>query len=95
MGKRAYKGANQVALTEEALSNLAAAQRTGDYKQIEDEWGVKVPQSSRANVRGMLSRVVQMTKRAFGEKQAAMDDDEVYSLLEDAWQYVENEPKEP
>lgn len=96
MGRDAYKGAYLLDRTEEALSELAAARKADDYERIESTWGIKVPASAQSGVRGMVSRVVQLTKRKLadlvGEEPDAYDDEQVYSLIEDAWQYVERGP---
>lgn len=92
LGRGPYKGQGRLRLTEEALSELAAAQRTENYQRAE-EWGVKIPASAKPGLRGMLSRVVDLTKRKLsdltGEEPDAYDDEQVHSLIEDAWQYVE------
>lgn len=89
---------NRLARVEEALSDLAAAQRTGDYEFIERERGVKIPDAAKPGLGGALRRVVQSTKRVLadltGEPSDAYDDDQVHDLLADAWQYVEDEPAE-
>lgn len=94
MHAAAYKKQpNRLVLTEEALSELAAARKTGDYAVVEDRWGVKIPDSAKPGLGGMLRRVAQMTKRTLadltGEEPDAYDDDQVYELIEDAWKYVE------
>jgi len=98
MQAKAYGDLYQLQATEEALSELAAANRTENYALIEERWGVKIPPSARNNLRGMLSRVAQMTKRELadltGEEPKAYDDDQVFDLLESAYQFVK-EPKEP
>ncbi len=94
MGREAYKGEFRLVRVEEALSELAAARKTGDYGRIEKVWGVRVPASAQPGVRGMLNRAVQLTKRKLadltGDEPDAFNDEQVYTLIEDAWQYVED-----
>lgn len=94
-----YRALDDWTAAEEALSELAAATRTGDYARIED-LGVRVPVAARPGVEGMLNRVVQLTKRKLadltGEEPDAYDDAQVYGLLENAWRYVQRpRPKTP
>lgn len=94
MRDRAGYGQNRIMLTEEALSELAAARHTEDYDRLEEDWGVSVPPAARSGLRGALSRVVQMTKRTLadltGEEPRAYDDDQVWSLIEDASEHVDD-----
>lgn len=87
-----YEGGEDMSAAEEALSELAAAQRTGDYDLIERDWGVKVPSSSRPGLRGALGRAVQLTKRKLadltGDEPEAFDDEQVHQLIQDAWRHV-------
>lgn len=90
----AYRGKYRLNLVEEALSELAAAQRTGDYARVERNWGVEIPEAARPGLRGMLGRIVQMTKRTIadvaGEPPEAYDDEQIYALIQDAWRYVKD-----
>ena len=88
---------NRLARVEEALAELAAARRTGDYDRLERQRGVKIPAAARPGVEGMLSRVVQLTKRKVadlvGDEPRAFNDEQVYGLIEDAWKHVERAPE--
>lgn len=77
---------------EEALSELAAAVRTGDFDHLRDRYGVDVPQAQRATVRGYIERLVQQIKRALGLGDD-VPDAEVYRLIEDANRYVRENPE--
>lgn len=98
MGVDAYRGTYRLDRVEEALSELAAAARTGDYDRLEQTWGVEIPPSARRGVSGALRRMVQATKRTIGnltgDEPDAFDDAQVYSLIEDAWQYVKDDPRD-
>lgn len=73
--------------TEEAIVEIQAAVRTGDFGEIESRYGVTVPQAQRNTLRGMVSRLVQAIKRALGDTGSFTDAD-VYQLLDDAWRYA-------
>lgn len=92
-----YASVEGMDAAEEALAELAAAQRTGDYDVIEREWGVRVPTGARSGFKGMLTRMVQLTKRKLadltGEEPEAFDDEQVHQLISDAWRYVKRKPQ--
>jgi len=79
--------------TEEALAELAAAVRTGDYGQIESRYGVPVPQGIRekvvAAINEFLRRLKNLLNRQFGKD--VFTDQDVRSLLEHAWQTAQEE----
>lgn len=83
---------------DEAIAELAAAQRTGHYWRIEKDWGVKVPDAAKPGIKGMLTRAVQLTKRTLadltGEAPDAFDDEQVHELIQGAWRYVKRRPKD-
>lgn len=72
--------------TEEALAELAAAMRTGDYAEIESRYGVEIP-TDRTGIAATISRVIKILKqaivRAFGGT-IPYSDTQVRQLLEDA-----------
>ena len=89
-----YDTQDDAGLAEEALSELAAAYRTGDYSRIEQGWGAPVPAAEKPGLGGMLSRVVQLTKRKLsgltGHEPHAFNDEQVHRMLEGAWRYVKD-----
>jgi hypothetical protein len=78
---------------EEALSELAAAARTGDYDHLRERYGIEIPQAQRATLRGYIDRLVQAIRRAFGWDKADVPDAEIYRLIEDANRYVRANPQ--
>jgi hypothetical protein len=86
---------NRLALTEEALAELAAAAQTGDYSPVE-AWGVTVPPAARNSVEGVAGRAVQQIRRKvatfLGEDDGVMNDEEVLQLLGGAWRRVKDGP---
>lgn len=81
--------------TEEALAELAAATRTGDYDGIQTRYGVTVPAAQRAGLRGDITRLVQAI-RAFLQSLVGGDgrftDAQVYRLLDGAWRHAQAAP---
>lgn len=80
--------------TEEALAELAAAIRTGDYAEIEGRYKVRVPLAQRRTLAGDIARLVDAL-RAFLRRftgDTTFTDAEVYKLLDDAWRYAETAP---
>lgn len=81
--------------TEEALAELAAAVRTGNYAGIEARYTMRVPASMRAGLRGDIQRFLQAV-RAFFQRVLGRDpgftDAQVLQLLDDAWQYAQAAP---
>jgi hypothetical protein len=73
--------------TEEALAELAAAVRTGDYAHIGERYGVDVPQGVQASVKAaianFLKRLKAMIDDLFGKH--VFTDEDVRSLLEAAF----------
>lgn len=71
---------------EEALAELAAAQRTGDYAALEERYGIEIP-TDRTGIAATIARVVKALKaavvRAFGGT-IPYSDAQVRQLLEDA-----------
>lgn len=92
MGQEDYP---QALATEEALAELAAAVRTGNYAGIESRYGVRVPAGQRAGLRGDIERFLQAV-RAFFQRVLGRDpgftDAQVLQLLDDAWQYAQAAP---
>jgi len=79
--------------TDEALAELAAATRTGDYSHIEERYKVTVPQEQRNTLRGVIERLIQRIKaaiaRRFDVPTSEFTDTQVYDLIADAWQAVQ------
>lgn len=75
---------------EEALAELAAAVRTGDFAQIESRYKVPVPEGIRATLARAIDNFLKRLKAAmedvFGRHQ--FSDEDVRALLENAWQAV-------
>lgn len=73
--------------TEEALAELAAAVRTGDYAHIGERYGVDVPQGVQASVKAaianFLKRLKAMIDDLFGKH--VFTDEDVRSLLDAAF----------
>jgi len=78
--------------TEEALAELAAAVRTGNYEHINERYGVNVPpgirESVKAAIANFLRRLKAMIDDLFGKH--VFTDQDVRSLLEAAWQAAKN-----
>jgi hypothetical protein len=74
---------------DEALAELAAAVRTGNYDHIQDRYGLKVPPAQRNTIRGLITRLIQAIRRAlarrFGVRTQDFSDADVYALLQRAW----------
>lgn len=73
---------------EEAIAELAAATRTGNFDGIRDRYGVDVPRALRPGLRGLVARIVEAIRALFGRRGAGLSDADVYRLLDDAWQHV-------
>lgn len=84
--------------TEEALAELAAALRTGDFEGIAQRYGVEVPDGMRTGVRSTVQRFVEamreLLRRVTG-RAGRFTDADVHRLLEDAWRYVRDGNAEP
>lgn len=78
--------------SEEALAELEAALRTGNYEAIARRYGVEVPAAQRPGLRGTIERVMAAIRRFLralsGADRLGMSDAEVMRLLEDAWRYA-------
>jgi hypothetical protein len=77
--------------TEEALAELAAAVKTGDYENIKKRYNVDVPPGIRervqAAVANFLKRLKAMIDDMFGKH--TFSDEDVRSLLDAAWEAVQ------
>lgn len=78
--------ANAPLLVEEALAELAAATQTGNWRHLEERYGVTVPAAQRNTIRGLIARLVDAIKQAFGL--ASVNDAAIYQLLRDANRYA-------
>lgn len=76
----------QFLATEEALAELAAAVRTGDYQTIADRYGVNVAPGIRAKVKAAIDNFIRRIKALFDRQGAGFSDADVRELLEAAWQ---------
>src|SRR5690606_6432904 len=85
--QRPQEGPAQI--IEEALVELAAAVRTGNYQHIADRYGVEVPAAARAGLRGTIARIVEAIRRAFGRVGRGFSDADIYRLIEGAHRYAQ------
>lgn len=81
--------------TDEALAELAAAVRTGDYAHVKSRYGISVPQAQRQTLRGLIARLMERIRgalaKAFGTKPDGFTDADVYALLETGWGAIKRE----
>lgn len=84
--QRKLRGDQRRLATEEALAELAAAVRTGDYARIASQYGVQVPTGIRAGVKAAIENFLRRLKALFDRKGAGFTDAQVRELLEAAWQ---------
>lgn len=81
--------------TEEALAELAAAVRTGNFDKIASRYGVEVGPGIRERVadavKNFLRRLKALLEQAFG---TTFTDADVRALLENAWQAAQASPQE-
>src|SRR5690606_32730969 len=91
---RKLRGDQRLLAAEEALAELAAVTRTGDYDLIRRAYGVEVPAGMRASVKravdNFLRRLKAMVDDIFGRH--VFSDEDVRDLLEAAWQAVQGGP---
>lgn len=89
--QRKLRGDQRLLAAEEALAELAAVTRTGDYDLIRRAYGVEVPAGMRASVKravdNFLRRLKAMVDDIFGRH--VFSDEDVRDLLEAAWQAVD------
>lgn len=78
---------------EEALAELAAAVRSGDYAGIESRYKVKVPEGIRNRVQAAINNFVKRLKALLNGMGAGktFTDADVRALLENAWQAANGE----
>lgn len=87
---RQRKSGDQRTMAEEALAELAAATRTGNWDHIKDRYGVDVPEGVRDGAKTAVRRFIERIKALLAKlfKKARFSDADVHKLVEDAWQYV-------
>lgn len=72
---------------EEAVVELYAAQRTGDWSGIENRYGVKVGNGLKRGIAGVLARIGALLRRVLqrltGKADGAMSDADVFAMLAD------------
>lgn len=72
---------------EEAIAELYAAQRTGDWAGIENRYGVKVGNGLKRGIAGVLARIGAVLRRVLqrlaGKADGAMSDADVFAMLAD------------
>lgn len=72
---------------EEAVVELYAAQRTGDWSGIENRYGVKVGNGLKRGITGVLARIGAVLRRVLqrltGKADGAMSDTDVFAMLAD------------
>lgn len=75
------------AAVEEAVAELYAAQRTGDWPGIENRYGVKVGNGLKRGIAGVLARIGAVLRRVLqrlaGKADGAMSDADVFAMLAD------------
>lgn len=75
------------AAVEEAIVELYAAQRTGDWSGIENRYGVKVGNGLKRGIAGVLARIGAVLRRVLqrltGKADGAMSDADVFAMLVD------------
>ncbi|HFC7428299.1 TPA: PLxRFG domain-containing protein [Neisseria meningitidis] len=75
------------AAVEEAVVELYAAQRTGDWSGIENRYGVKVGNGLKRGIAGVLARIGAVLRRVLqrlaGKVDGAMSDVDVFAMLAD------------
>lgn len=75
---------------EEAIVELHAAHRTGNYRQIQSDWGVSVPKEMRAQSRGFIGRAFENLKAAYSKVVGRqLSDDELTGLIKTLHKYSE------
>lgn len=78
---------------EEAIVELYAAQRTGDWAGIENRYGVKVGNGLKRGIAGVLARIGAVLRRVLqrltGKADGAMSDADVFAMLADLHGNVE------
>lgn len=78
---------------EEAIVELYAAQRTGDWSGIENRYGVKVGNGLKRGIAGVLARIGAVLRRVLqrltGKADGAMSDADVFAMLADLHGNVE------
>lgn len=78
---------------EEAVVELYAAQRTGDWSGIENRYGVKVGNGLKRGIAGVLARIGAVLRRVLqrltGKADSAMSDADVFVMLADLHGNVE------
>lgn len=81
------------AVVEEAIVELYAAQRTGDWSGIENRYGVKVGNGLKRGIAGVLARIGAVLRRVLqrltGKADGAMSDADVFAMLADLHGNVE------
>lgn len=75
------------AAVEEAVAELYAAQRTGDWAGIENRYGVKAGNGLKRGIAGVLARIGAVLRRVLqrlaGKADGAMSDADVFAMLAD------------
>lgn len=81
------------AAVEEAVVELYAAQRTGDWSGIENRYGVKVGNGLKRGITGVLARIGAVLRRVLqrltGKADGVMSDADVFAMLADLHGNVE------
>lgn len=91
--KQGRKTADQLRLesAEEALAELAAATRTGEFGRIQERYGVPVPEGVRAKVARAIDNFLKRLKALFDQRGVVFKDAQVRELIEAAWQAARGE----
>lgn len=79
--------------TEEAMAELAAAIETGNFKRLENQYGVEIPLSARNGIAASIARVIEAVRKfianAMGKAVTDVSDADVRALLTQAREAVE------
>ena len=87
-GRSEAERANRYVLLEEALAELGAARTTADWDHIERRYKVKVPHAQRETIRGMIARLLDRMRVAFGLE--GVNDAAILQILRDAGRYADS-----
>lgn len=91
--QRKLRGDQRLLAVEEALAELAAAVRTGDYGRIQEKYKIAVPEGIRARVAQVVTNFLRRLKDLLQNRTGVVfKDADVRALLENAWQAAQGEP---
>lgn len=86
MMRRRKLGADKRLLAvEEALSDINAALRTGDFHELKRRHGIDIPEGIRASLERAIDNIVRKLRELFNKQGITFSDEQVRSLLDAAW----------